>query len=52
MNYADTYRARRSQSGSVFILILLMIIGLIAAINVLLGNHMRKQHPDTAIAFL
>jgi hypothetical protein len=48
MNYTDIHRARRSQSGSVFILLVLMIIVLLATINVLLGDHAMKQHPDTA----
>jgi hypothetical protein len=46
--YANRYPAKRSQSGGVFILIILATGGLIAAINVLLGDHAMKQHPDTA----
>ena len=38
MNYTDTYCARRSQGGGVFILIILMIISLIATINVSPGD--------------
>ena len=49
MNYADTHYARRSQSGGVFILIILVVaVGLLAAINVSLTDHAMKQHPDTA----
>jgi hypothetical protein len=49
MIYADTYPARRSHRGGVFILIILAAIGIIAAINVYLRSHAYDKHGDEAI---
>ena len=50
MTYTTTYPTRRSQSGGVFVFIILVLFAFIgyAAINVIIGNHAMESHPDTA----
>jgi hypothetical protein len=50
MTSATTYPTQRSQSGGVFVFIILALLALIAyaSINVILGKHAMESHPDTA----
>jgi len=50
MTYITTYPTRRSQSGGVFVFIILILLAIIGfmPINIILGSHAMVSHPDTA----